>query len=70
MITTGSKVRVVAISKEDSYYEDRHEFLGKKGEITFPHPCDKHLGGGWFSCWISFLGGGGACFYKVKLAKA
>lgn len=66
-IKEGEKVEITAISPDDSYYEDREDYIGKKGtagdDLDFQDDEDAYGGT------VKLDGGDSPYFYLVKLKK-
>lgn len=65
-IKSGDKVEVTAVSTEDSYYEDKDDYLGKQGiagDVTY----DEDAGG--YGGTVKLDDGNSPYFYLVKLKK-
>lgn len=65
-IYEGDKVKIIAISKEDSYYDDREDYIGKEGVAgEIDYDADENSYGGK----IKLDNGDDPYFYQVKLVK-
>ncbi|HMV13777.1 MAG TPA: hypothetical protein PKK18_02215 [Chitinophagales bacterium] len=66
-IKKGTIVYVADISKEDSYYSDRHEHIGKKGKVTENDMEMKE--DGYYAGDFAYDDGKEVYFYKAKFSK-
>ncbi|HRH58434.1 MAG TPA: hypothetical protein PLS10_12340 [Chitinophagales bacterium] len=66
-INEGDKVEVTAVSPEDSYYEDRDEYVGKKGVAG--NDLDYNEDDGGYGGSVKLDNGSSPYFYLVKLKK-